>query len=201
MLHWARDAWLSHASRIAGFLSDDPARLDDFDVGVPIVASPVDYVPRPGDRLILAIGIQHVRRAVATALEARGATFLTLVHPSATVAPTAHIGTGAVVCPRTIVSCSARLGRFVLVNYLASLAHDSVAGDFSVLSPYAALGGNSSIGDDAFLGIHATVAPNRRVGSGGKVSAGSAVLADVPPESLAYGVPARVAPLIAVASE
>jgi acetyltransferase-like isoleucine patch superfamily enzyme len=85
----------------------------------------------------------------------------------------------------------------VIVNYHASLAHDSSAGDFAVLSPYAMLAGSARIGADAFLGAHASVGPRVVVGPRSKVAANSCALADVPPDSLVLGVPGRVTPLLA----
>jgi sugar O-acyltransferase (sialic acid O-acetyltransferase NeuD family) len=194
--YWARDAWPDQVARIAGFLSADPGLLRDHALGVPILGDPATFVPEPGDGFLLAIGIPGVRRRVAEDLDRRGAAFLTLVHPSAIVLPTATIGTGSIICPYAIVSDTVRLGRFTLMNYHSTLGHDATVGDFAVLSPYATLGGGSQIGDDVFLGMHASVAPGKRIGSRSKVSANSAALADAPAASLVHGVPGRVSPLI-----
>jgi len=196
VLQWARDAWPDHTARIRGFLSADIHLKSDRDCDVPIVGDPAAFVPGRGDGLILAIGIPGIRRRVAETLLARGAQFLTLIHPTAIVASTASIGPGAVVCPYAIVSDAARVGRFGLINYHASLAHDASAGDFAVLSPYATLAGGANVGDDAFLGLHASVGPRISVGSRSKVAANSCALADVPPDSLVHGVPGRLTPLL-----
>jgi sugar O-acyltransferase (sialic acid O-acetyltransferase NeuD family) len=196
VLQWARDSWPDQAGRICGFLSADRDILAESDCDIPVVGDPAAYEPAPGDGLILAIGIPVVRRRVAETLLARGARFLTLIHPTAIVAGTASIGTGSVVCPYAIISDAARVGRFGLVNYHASLAHDATAGDFAVLSPYATLAGGARVGDDAFLALHASVGPRTSVGSRSKVAANSCALADVPPDSLVHGVPGRVGPLL-----
>jgi sugar O-acyltransferase (sialic acid O-acetyltransferase NeuD family) len=196
VLHWARDAWPEQSSRIAGFLSAERDRLTCHDGSLEIIADPDRYEPQAGDALLLAIGIPLVRRQVAESLRSRGAKFLTLVHPKAIVAPTAAIGEGAIICPYSIVSDSARVGAFVLMNYHSSLGHDASAGDHAVLSPYATLGGNAYIGDDVFLGLHASVGPGRKIGARSKVSANSCALSDAPPDSIIYGAPGRVGPLI-----
>ena len=196
VLQWARAAWPGRMARIGGFLSDDPSRLAGHDSSLTIIASPESFIPEPGDALLLAIGIPAVRRRVAEALQLRGATFLTLIHPTAIVAPTAEIGEGSILCPYSIVSDSARVGRCALLNYHASLGHDASVGEYAVLSPYATLGGHACIGDDVFLGMHASVGPGRRIGARSKVSANSCALADAPADSIVYGVPGRVGPLI-----
>lgn len=197
VLHWARAAWPDRASLIAGFLSADAERLARHDHDLAIISDPAAFEPQPGDGLLLGIGIPGVRRRVVEALLARGAEFLTLVHPTAIVAPTAAIGPGSIVCPHAVVSDAAQLGRFSLVNYHASLAHDSSAGDCAVLSPYATLAGGARIADDVFLGLHATVGPGVAVGPRSKVAANSCALSDVPADSLVLGVPGRISPLVA----
>ncbi|MEI6239028.1 MAG: acetyltransferase [Planctomycetia bacterium] len=166
--------------------------LDGFDCNLPIVGSPTDFRPSRGDGFLLAIGVPYARRNVAELLLARGAQFLTLVHPTAVVSASAKIGDGAVLCPYSIASDSCRVGRFVLMNYHTSLGHDAIAGDFSVLSPYATLGGRASIDEDVFLGLHASVGPGKTVGARSKVSANSCVLANAPSDSLVFGVPGRI---------
>lgn len=190
-LLWASEAWPDHAAKIVGFLSADPA----LPVPLPILADPAAFVPDSGDAFLLAIGIPRARRRVAEALLARDAKFLTLVHPTAVVAPSAAIGAGSILCPYSIASDATRLGRFTLMNYHSSLGHDASTGDFSVLSPYATLGGGAAIADDVFLGLHASVGPGKIVGSRSKLSANSAALTDAPADSLVFGVPGRVSPL------
>jgi sugar O-acyltransferase (sialic acid O-acetyltransferase NeuD family) len=196
VLQWARDAWPEDATRIAGFLSAERNRLERHPCSLEIIADPDRYEPQVGDALLLAIGIPIVRRQVAESLMSRGAKFLTLIHPTAIVAPTAVIGEGSIVCPFAIVSDSARVGACVLMNYHSSLGHDASVGDHAVLSPYATLGGNAHIDDDVFMGLHASVGPGRRIGARSKVSANSCALTDAQPESIVYGVPGRVGPLI-----
>ena len=192
VLQWARDAWPDHAARIAGFLSADDRALDGFDTYPPIVSTPDAYVAAAGDKFLLGIGVPYARRKVAESLLARGAEFLTLVHPTAIVAASATIEDGAILCPYAIASDSCRVGRFVIMNYHTSLGHDASAGEFSVLSPYATLGGNSHVAEDVFLGLHASVGPGKTVGARSKVSANSCVLSSAPGDSIVFGVPGKI---------
>lgn len=196
LLQWARHAWREHQHKIAGFLSDDLTKLDGHTSTLPILGSPESFPLRPTDGLLLAIGIPWVRRAVAEGLEARGARFLTLIHPTAIVADTAEVGMGTVICPSAILSEGIVIGKFVLVNYLASVAHDSIVEDFTVISPYAAVAGNARLGPSVFLGMHATVAPGVIVGGGTRISSHSWARKNVPESSLVHGNPPVVSPLI-----
>ena len=192
VVHWARAAWPAWTDRIAGFLAADPPGTGGHEVAGGILGAPDDYQPLPGDGLVLAIGLPVIRRRIAESLLSRGGRFLTLVHPTAIVAPTATIGAGSILCPFAIASDASRIGRFVLVNYHASLGHDARVDDYAVLSPYAALGGGAHVGEDAFLGLHAAVGPGRSLGARGKVTANSCLLTDAPADALVFGVPGRV---------
>ena len=193
---WACDAWPEHIPRIAGFLSADAGALAGHENLPPILCDPATFTPAPGDAFVLGIGVPGTRRRVAEDLASRGATFLTLIHPTATVTPSAILGPGCIICPHAVISDAAVLGACVLVNYHASLAHDCQAGDYAVLSPYATLGGSATIGDDTFLGLHASIAPRITVGDGSKVTANSCCLHSAPAGSLIHGVPGRVSRLL-----
>lgn len=199
VLQWARDAWPHDSERIAGFLSANDDSLRGFDCGIDVVSSPDGYEPADDDGLLLAIGVPYVRRNVAESLLARGAVFLTLIHPTAIVSTSAKIGAGSILCPYSIASDSCQVGRFVLMNYHTSLGHDATAGDFSVLSPYATLGGDAHVGDDVFLGLHASVGPGKSIGARSKISANSAALTNAPSDSIIYGVPGSVVPRLSIA--
>lgn len=194
ILAWFRRRGL--LDRLAGFLSANPRALDGLDVGHHVVGTPDTHTVRLGDAFVLAIGIPGIRRQVAESLRSRGARFVTLVHETAMIAESAVVGEGVVVCPYAVVSAHARLGLCSVLNYHASAAHDAVVGDYAVLSPYAAVGGAAVLEHDVFVGLHGSVGPGRRVGARSKVAANSCALFDVPPDSLALGVPSRVSPLI-----
>ena len=196
LFYWALDAWPNHASRISGFLSEDLEKLKDHKFPIEVVGAPSTYQPRTGDYLLLGIGVPGVRRRVVEDLEARGARFLSLAHPTALISPSATLGIGSVLCPYSLLTDAARVGRFVLVNFHASIAHDACVGDFSVLSPYATLGGSSQIGNDTFLAIRASVAPSVCVGAGSKVSAHACALHHAPPQSLVHGARGEITPLL-----
>lgn len=198
VLQWVRHAWPEHSSKIAGFLSADPAKLDGHAVDYPIVGDPEDFKPRLGDGFLLAIGIRRVRRKVVNCLQSRGARFLTLIHPTAIVADTANIGDGTIVCPYVILSDACDVGRFVLLNYYASVAHSGLVDEFAVLSPYSCVTGGAKIGKDVFLGVHAVVGPGIHVGDGSCISNHSWARFTVGSGSLVYGNPATVKPFVEI---
>jgi sugar O-acyltransferase (sialic acid O-acetyltransferase NeuD family) len=182
--------------RLKGFLSHNAHDLDPFNIAEPILAAPEKYVPEKNDRFLLGIGDIDHRRRVTEELTARGAIFLSLIHPTAYVDTSAKVGEGCVIYPFVTIMNEAKLANFVAMNIYSSAGHDTQIGQYCNLSPYATMNGFSVLEDDVLLGTHASVLASNRVGRGSKVSANSVVTQDVRPETLVYGVPGRHTPLI-----
>jgi len=191
VIEYVQDTFPSDTHALSGFLDDhpDPARLEA--LGRPYLGTVAAYVPGDRDRFVVAIGDPRVRLRVARSLAARGARFLTVVHPRAYVAASARIGEGCVVAPFASVGAGAVLGDQVQVHFCASAAHDTIIGEGAALSPYAAVNGGAVLGEGVFLGTRATINPLKRVGAFAKVAAGSVVYRDVPAEALVSGNPAK----------
>ena len=62
---FVRSSFPPAALKLKGFLSNNPHDFDNFEIEEPILGDPSDYVPRPEDRFLLAIGsIGHRRKVV-----------------------------------------------------------------------------------------------------------------------------------------
>ena len=183
--------------RLKGFLAKNPNELDGYDINASILDHPDHYQPQPNDRFLLAIGDMDVRPRIVETLLKKNGQFLTFVHPSAIISKTAHIGLGAVIYPYAVVMNRAVIEDYVHLSIFASVGHDAQAGRYSLIAPYATLNGFSRIEDEVYLSTHSTVAPEKHVGRRSKVSANSAVMQDVPANSLVYGVPGKQSRMLA----
>jgi sugar O-acyltransferase (sialic acid O-acetyltransferase NeuD family) len=182
--------------RLRGFLSNNPRDLDAYNIAEPILGDPEEYAPQPNDRFLLAIGNVEHRRRIVEGLKERSAIFLTFIHPTAYVDPSATLGEGCIIYPFVSVMNRARLADFVTMNIYSSAGHDTQIGSHCNLSPYATMNGFSILEEDVVLGTHSTVLASYRVGRKSKVSANSVVTRDVGPENLVFGVPGRHTPLM-----
>jgi sugar O-acyltransferase (sialic acid O-acetyltransferase NeuD family) len=179
---------------VLGFLHDEhryPGSLDGLGLRDRIVGPVEGHRVRADAAYAIGLGDVAPRREVADRLLAEGAQLATVVHPSAWVADSASLGAGVVVAPFAYVGPDARVGDLSLLNTYASVGHDSVVGRCCALAPYAVANGRVVLEDEVFLATHAVVTPRRTVGRNSVVSAGSVVLRDVAPGSLAAGNPAR----------
>ncbi len=120
------------------------------------------------------------------------AEFATVVHPHASVAKSAGLGTGSVVIAGAILGTNCRVGRGCIINTACSVDHDCVLGDFSSIGPGAHLGGTVSVGPRSSVGIGSAVRQKITIGGDTVVGAGAVVVKDIAHNAVAYGVPARL---------
>jgi len=191
LYHWLRQhpdcgkAW-----DIAGFLDDNAEALKGFDYAHGVVGSVMGYKPRPGDLLACAITQPKVKRPVIEGLLARGAEFLTFVHPRATVGGNVRLGRGTILCPGVIVTCDVALGDFVMLNVNTTVGHDAKVGHYTTANSHVDITGFCTVGEGVLFGSHAHLIPHSKVGDNAVVGAGACVISPVPPDTTVVGNPA-----------
>jgi sugar O-acyltransferase (sialic acid O-acetyltransferase NeuD family) len=179
---------------VLGFIVEEawfkPATLVN---GYPLLGD-LDWLAARAKELevVCAVGDPAVRRRLTLIVQAAGARFCTVVHPSAITTSRLSIGEGSVVMPGVVLMSRTRLGRHVHVNTASTLAHDVAVEDFATIAPGARLSGNVQVGEGANVGTGATIIEKIRVGAWSVVGAGATVVRDVPPDTTAVGCPARV---------
>lgn len=99
-----------------------------------------DY--RPDLPVIIAVGNNAVRKKISESITH---SCLTLIHPSAIVAPSATIGTGSIVLQGAVIQAKAALGCQVLVNAGAVIDHEASVADYCHIRPNAYVGGGAKI--------------------------------------------------------
>lgn len=162
----------------------DPANL----LGVPVVT---DASTCDADAFIVAVGDNATRARVVDGLTALGLTAVTVVHPSAVIAPTACIGAGTFIAAGVIVNPDAVIGAHVILNTACTVDHDCDLGDFVHLGPNVSLCGGVKVGDGALFGVGSSAMPKTTVGEWAVIGAGATVVADLPAHMVCIGTPAR----------
>lgn len=183
--------------RILGVLERGRERVGEAVLGVPIIGddSAADrYGPGAVDIVVAVAGFgERARRhAVLRDWHERGYRVRGVRGPSSVVSPFATVAEGVQILSGAVVNPGASLGPDCIVNTGAIVEHDCVVGEAAHLAPAAVLGGGAEIGARAQVGLNATVLHGRTVGAGAIVGAGAVVTRDVPPGTVAAGVPARV---------
>lgn len=174
---------------VVAIYDDSPSQHGREVFGVPVLG-PVDKLEdSPVTHAVIAIGDCRVREQISRRF--RQITWVTAIHPSAYVDPTARLGEGTVVFAGAVVQPDAVIGSHVIINTGATVDHDCRVEDFVHLAPGVHLAGGVRVARGAFLGAGAVVAPYRTIGRGTLVGAGGVVIGDLPDGVTAVGVPAK----------
>ncbi len=173
-----------------GFL-DDSKPVGTMHAGLPVLGS-TTMVCEPSALYVIAVGAPKGRQALANLIKGKGGALVTLVHPTAYVAPSAYLGTGCVLAPFSFAGPECRIEENALLNLYASVAHESIVGAHGVLSPYAGTHAGARLGEGVFLAAHSVVTNGVALGDGAVVAAGSVVYSDIPAGGQAFGNPARL---------
>lgn len=191
-LVWARAIPESERDwEVVGFIDNNLEALRNFNCEVGILGTIDDYVPQPNEVLLLAIGTVGIKLKLAKILAERGASFLTLIHPSAIIGDRIRLGTGCVICPNVVISTDVTIGNFVSLNIACTIGHDVVIGDGATLSSHVDLTGGVSLQKGVFVGSRASILPKVKVGEFAVVGAASVVTKTVKNDTTVFGVPAK----------
>ena len=176
--------------RLKGFLDDNAAALDGYDVGLPILDAPQTYAIEKDDVFVCALGDTKWKKYFAEMLTSRNGEFLTLVHERAMIGQRVQMGKGCVILADATLTTDIRLGDFVTVQPKVNIGHDVVLGDYAHINASSFLGGFAVLGEGATIHTGAQVVPGKKVGDWATVGAGSIVLRNVKPHATVFGIPA-----------
>jgi sugar O-acyltransferase (sialic acid O-acetyltransferase NeuD family) len=175
---------------IAGVFDDDPAKKGQSLLGVPVLGPVESAREYPGLKAVIGIGDNRIRKRIAECL--RDVNWVSLIHPSAWVDPSAQVGEGSVVFAGTVVQPDVKLGRHVVVNTGATVDHDCFLDDYAQVTPGVHLAGGVVLEEGVMMGTGSVAIPLVRVGAWTTVGAGAVVTRDLPSHVTAVGIPAKV---------
>lgn len=192
-LQWVRDInEKENRWRIKGFLDDDLNALEGKKCSVSIISKVDGYEIEPDDEFICCIGNSKIRKMVVKKLKAKGAVFVTLIHPNAVVADSCTLGECVIIYPYALISDNAVIGDGCIINMYSSVAHDSVLGEYCTISAHCDVTGMCKLGERVFMGSASHVVPGSKIGDDVYICAGSAVMARVRAGNKVLGNPAKI---------
>jgi UDP-3-O-[3-hydroxymyristoyl] glucosamine N-acyltransferase len=115
-----------------------------------------------------------------------GANFITLIHTTAYVSPSAKIGLGVVIAPFSNIGPNVEIGDFTIINSRASMGHDSKIGKHNFITPNVCFSGYTNVGDENLFGINCATIPEIKIGSRNKIAAGMIVDKNIEDDTVVF---------------
>ncbi len=141
----------------------------------------------------LGLGTPVLRKKLYDKFTAIGGVVMSTISPFATIGiHEVKLGIGLNIMTGTVITCSADIGDFALINLNCTIGHDSIIGKFVEMSPGVHISGRCKVGDFVSIGTNATLLPDVCVGNNVIIGGNSLVNKDVPDNTVVVGVPAKI---------
>lgn len=161
--------------KIEGFLDDNAENYERYQLSGPLLGGITLHKIRTDCFYIMGIANLEYKKKFVELFLGNGARFLTFVHPTAYVSPSAKLGDGVIIAPFANIGPNVKIGDFTLVNSRASLGHDVEVGSFNFIAPNVCFSGFTKIGNENLFGIGSLTIPHIEIGNNNKISAGMVV--------------------------
>ena len=129
---------------ITAIIDDNPQAISPCP-SIPCLLMQNAHVLESGQRYVVAIGNAAVRRRLQEEFDSKGWLPITLIHPTAYVAPDALIGAGSVICALAVVETGSVIGAGTIVDVGSIVDHDCKVGSYChlkagyVVQPYTSI--------------------------------------------------------------
>jgi sugar O-acyltransferase (sialic acid O-acetyltransferase NeuD family) len=152
-----------------------------------------DFFNKKDNQFTIGIGNPLLRYKLYKKFIKLGGKFTSTISPYSHISSIdTYLGEGTNILSNSIFSPSTNIGSGCLIYYNVIITHDVKIGDFVELSPGATILGRAKIGDYSHIGTNATILPDIIIGKNVTIGAGSVVTKNIPDNSVAVGIPAKI---------
>ena len=142
--------------------------------------------------VLLGIGDPISKSKIIESLKNELLHFPTIIHPSVIISDDdVSIDNGCIICAGTIITCNIKIGKFVTLNLMCTVGHDTTIGDYSSFMPSVNISGEVHIEEKVYVGTGAKIINRLEIGKSTIVGAGAVVSKSLPENCTAVGIPAK----------
>lgn len=143
-----------------------------------------------GIEFVISLGEPALKDKVFAKLEEHGALQTNIIDPALRIPKSVEMGKSCII--RSTPPPCAKLGNCVLLQGMACMGHNLVAGDNVTISSLAFVGGDVTIGKNTYIAPSSTIRNDVKIGENAIVGMGAVVTKDVPDRAVVYGNPAKI---------
>jgi len=170
--------------KIKGYFDIQEDNYKKYNYKAPFMGDERKFVFTKGDNVVIAITDYKLRNSIYLNLKEKGVNFPSIIHKSAFISQSTHIGEGAVICPFVTLTSNVTIGKNFHANMYSYVAHDCVIGDNVTFSPSVKCNGNVVIEDNVYIGTGTIIYQGKldeplQIGKGTVISAGTVVTKSV----------------------
>ncbi|MHB2153599.1 acetyltransferase [Calditrichota bacterium GD2] len=158
--------------KVVGFLDDNPDNYYHYKLSAPLLGGIKTHIVKKDHFYVIGIANLNYRKMFVEQYLHQGAQFISIIHATAYISPSASIGEGVVIGPMANIGPNVKVGNFTLINSRCSLGHDTIVGAYNFISPNVCFSGFTKIGDSNLFGINSATIPGIIVGNNNKIAAG-----------------------------
>lgn len=188
------DAVRQSGRKLVGFLDDDPTLLNSEICGAKVLGG-IDQALDFSDCLfVCGVGGPksfYLKLSLISKTRLPREKFTTVVHPLASVSPSAYIGAGCVFLSGVSVGANASVGDHTLMLQNTVIGHDTKIGKGCSIAAGVVVSGAAYIGDECYLGAGAIVRDGINVAGRSLLGMGSVLLEGISESGTYAGNPAR----------
>jgi len=151
----------------------------------------VDTIKDRSESFALGVSNTYTKLRVVESFDISDLHFVNIIHKTAVISSTAHVGKGVLINNLATVGAHAHVGNFVNISNRATVNHHTVLEDFVSINPGADVAGHVHVGRGTLIGIGATISNGVTIGKNSIIGAGSVVVRDIPDNVIAYGNPCK----------
>lgn len=176
---------------VVGFLDffEDGRSLSSYECSHGVIGTIDTWQPKNDEFFVIGIQDAKYKRHAVEVLKAKGAKFISLIHPTCLICDTAKYGEGFVLYAYCKLGPNAVVGDFVASQ--STISHDCIIGDYSKISGMCGLGGGVHIGHDSFLATGVSIVPHVNIGDNVQCGIGSVVIRNIKSDTKVFGNPAK----------
>ena len=142
--------------------------------------------------LVISIGDPKIKLKIINSIQNPNIDFPTIIHPNASISNDfVEIGEGSIICEGTIITCNIKIGKFVILNLMCTVGHDTIIDDYCAFMPSVNISGEVHIHNAVYVGTGAKIINLLEIGENTIIGAGAVVSKSIPANCTAVGIPAK----------